>query len=244
MKYLDSLKNLGLDEREQEVYLALLQLESATATRIAAKTGQKRSTIYDTLYRLLNVGFVSEVEMHNTKVFLATPPEKLKEIVENKKRDLESDLPYLLSIYNQKPMKPKVSYFYGLSGIKQLYDDTLATCEKDDEILAYVTNETVEYIDDYSARYVERRVAKGIKIRGIYQDTEGISKYLADNEGQLRTSKVVSRDDYLLKNEINIYANKIIIITYSPEPYGILIESKAIVDTQRAIFEMAWQGIK
>ncbi|MFA7253967.1 MAG: helix-turn-helix domain-containing protein [Patescibacteria group bacterium] len=239
----ESLKNLGLNEKEQEIYLALLQLERASVGRLAVKSGLKRSTIYDILYRLQTAGFVSEVEMHGTKIFIATPPQKLKNFLADRQRELEQDLPYLLSISNSKPMKPKVSYFYGTTGIKQLYDDTLESCKKNDEILAYVTNETAKYLDQYSTDYVVRRVEKGIKIRGIYQDSLEMKKYFKNNKDQLRTARIVDPKKFPMKNEINIYANKMIIITHSPEPFGILIESKEVADTQRTIFEMAWGGI-
>ncbi|MEI6498718.1 MAG: helix-turn-helix domain-containing protein [bacterium] len=244
MKYLDSLKKLGLEEKEQDIYLALLQLESAPAHRVATKTGLKRSTVYDILYRLVNDGFASEVLVHGTKTFIATPPEKLNYILENQKRNLEQDLPYLLSISNTKPLKPKVSYHYGILGIKSLYEDTLSSLTAGDEILAYVATDTVSELDDYVRDYVKRRAEKGISLRGIYQDSSELQKYLDKNDDELRISRLADHRLFPIKNEINIYSNKMIIITYKPEAFGILIESKEVADTQRAIFEMAWQGVE
>ncbi|MEK7143043.1 MAG: hypothetical protein AAB785_02435 [Patescibacteria group bacterium] len=115
--------------------------------------------------------------------------------------------------------------------------------KRGDEILAYVTRETPEALGDYTIDYVHRRVAKGIYLRGIYNDSPKIRKYLIQNKEQLRESKIASFKKFPLKNEINIYANKVIIITYRPEPFGVMIESQEVADTQRAIFEMAWRGI-
>lgn len=244
MRYLKSLQKLGLNSKEQEIYFAILQLEKATANQIARKAGIKRPTTYDILYRLQSQGFIYETEENNKRYFVANAPEKLVDIIENQKRELERDLPMLSSIFNTNPKKAKVAYFEGYEGITQLYEDTLLSCKKSDEILAYVTNETVEYLEDYSINYVQRRIAKGIKLRGIYQDRPELKKYLRQDKEQLRVSKIISEKTFPIKNEINIYANKMIIITYAPEPYGILIESKEVVNTQRSIFEMAWKGIK
>jgi len=243
MSNIESLKRFGLNEREQTAYLALLELESASANRLAQKTGIKRPSMYDILYRLQSGGFVAEVEMHGAKVFLATPPPKLQEMLDEQRRQLERDLPQLMAAYNTKPLKPKVSYHYGFPGIKQLYEDTLVSVPAGGEILAFVTKDTIGYMREYSEDYVQRRVKKGISLRGIYQDSREINTYLEHDPEQLRVSRSVSEKEFPLKNEINIYADKVITITYAPEPFGIMVESKAVADTQRSIFEMAWRGI-
>ena len=112
-----------------------------------------------------------------------------------------------------------------------------------DEILAYVTIDTLKHSPEYARNYVNRRVSKGIRLRGIYNNTPELQQYLANNKGELRTSKVISEKKFPIHNEINIYANKIIINTYHPGPFGIMIESKEAAETQRTIFELAWQGI-
>jgi len=242
--FLESLKKIGLNPHEQDVYFALLQLEKATANQIAQKSQVKRPTTYDILYRLKSTGFISETFEGKKHYFVANPPQAIVRFIEEEKRELTQDLPELLSIYNTKANKPKIAYFEGVEGIKQLYEDTLLTLQAGDEILAYVSADTVKYFEDYSIDYIRRRTAKKIHLRGIYQDSAVLREYLKKNFEQLRISKVVPYDQFPLKNEINIYANKVIIITYKPEPFGILIESKEIADTQRAIFEMAWRGIK
>lgn len=244
MEYLDSLKNLGLDEREQTIYLSLLQMEKASAGQIAKKTDLKRSTVYNALYRLLSGGFVSEVEVRNTKIFIATPPNKLENMLENKKRDLKHDLPYLLSVYNTKPMKPKVSYFYGLSGIKQLYEDILTTLGKGDEILAYVIDESAKVLTpELIDLGTKKRVEKGIRLRAIYQKTDTGYPLLASSANELREVRMIADNEHKLENEINIYKNKVLIVNYAPEAFGILIESKETANTERALFEMHWAGL-
>jgi len=239
-----SLQNLGLDEKEQAVYLALLQLEKASGNDVARKTGLKRPTVYDILYRLEDDNFVYRTEENKKMYFITNSPEQLIKNIENKKRELLSDLPLLMSIYNTKAKRPKVAYFEGRSGIIQLYEDTLTSCKKGDEILSYVASETLDFLGDYTPDYVGRRAAKGILSRGISQKTPAVLKETADNPQKLRTTKLVNPKDFPMKNEINIYADKVIIITYSPEPFGVLIESKEIADTQRSIFKMAWNGIR
>jgi sugar-specific transcriptional regulator TrmB len=244
MQYLESLKKIGLNDKEQAVLFSLLQLGKATANQIAAKSQIKRPTTYDILYRLQDKSFIYEADENGKRYFIANPPKKLVTVLESQKRALENDLPILQSIYNINPQKPKVAYFEGFEGIKQLYEDTLTSLKRGDEILAYVTHDTLQHLENYSLDYVKRRVAKGITLRGIYQNTLGLAAHLAHDQEQMRISKTVEQDELPLENEINIYANKMIVITYAPEPYGILIESNEVANTQRSIFEMAWRGLK
>lgn len=244
MQTLSSLEKLGLNQKEQETYVALLQLEKATANQVAYKTKIKRPTTYDILYRLKQSNFIYETTEKNKRYFMANSPQKLIKLIEEQKRNLLSDMPLLLSFYNAKVRRPKIAYFEGIEGIKQLFDDTLISCKKRNEILAYVTSETTEFLAEYVKNYIAERTKKGIIIRGIYNKSKKIIAYLKHDREQLRKSKIVDTKKSLFKNEINIYANKMIIITYHPEPFGVLIESKEIADTQRTIFELAWKGIK
>jgi sugar-specific transcriptional regulator TrmB len=243
MQYLKSLQKLGFNQHEQDVYFALLQLEKATANEIAYKAKTKRPTTYDILYRLRQQGFIAETYENKKRYFIANPPENLLEIIESRKRELKDDLPELLGIFNTKARKPKVEYFEGLDGIIQLYEDTLGVLEKGDELLAYVGNYEIPELDKYMHDYVIRRAKKGIRARGIAENKPGIKEFTRENKAQLRVTKLVSESEYNLKNEINIYANKVFIISFKPELFGVLIESKEVADTQRAIFEMAWRGI-
>ena len=244
MEYLKSLQKLGFNKKEQEVYFALLQLEKATANQIAYKAKIKRPTTYDILYRLVQQGFAGETMKGKKRLFVANPPEGILQLIEDQKRQFKEELPQLLSIFNTKSKRPKVAHFEGIDGIKQLYEDTLMILKRGDELLAYVGEYEIPELEKYMHDYVKRRAKKGIRARGIAENKPGIKEFTKENKEQLRTTKLVDEKEFNLKNEINIYANKVIIITYKPEPFGILIESKEVADTQRAIFEMAWRGIK
>lgn len=244
MKILKSLQNLGLNVNEQRVYFALLQLEKATANQIAYKSKVKRPTTYDILYRLRDEGFIAETVENGKRYFIADNPKKILDRIEDQKSSFKGDLPYLLSIYNTNDKKPKVSYFEGEDGIKRLYEDTLDTLTKGDEILAYVTKETLDFLPTFSKNYVKKRKIKGVKLRGLYNSSVEISKHLKRDKCELRESRVIDEKMFPLENEINIYANKMIIITYKPEPFGVLIESNEVAKTQRTIFELAWRGAK
>jgi len=47
---------------------------------------------------------------------------------------------------------------------------------------------------------------------------------------------------YPFTNEINIYRNKVAIISLEDELVAVVIESESIANGQRSIFELAWKG--
>lgn len=197
MNYLKSLFKLGLNPREQDVYLALLQLEKATANAVAKKAGTKRPTTYDILARLKNGGFVAEILDGKKRYFSANSPEQILAFLDDQKREVTNDLPTLMGLYNAKIDMPKFTHFDGFAGIKELYENSLSVLKKGDEILTFSTNQTPAVLPEYIGDYVERRAQMGIRVRGIYNDSMIIRQYLRQNPAELENAKIVRYEDFL-----------------------------------------------
>ena len=82
---------------------------------------------------------------------------------------------------------------------------------------------------------------KGISQRCIIDDTPKSRELMTRDREELRESRLIDIERFPFKNQINIFGNKIMIASYR-DLMGVIIESKNIADTQRAIFELAWMG--
>jgi len=84
---------------------------------------------------------------------------------------------------------------------------------------------------------------KKIRVRMIAEDSHLARRHLKKDQQELRRSKLISKKDFPFgfNNEINIFGNKIALISYK-QIMGIIIESKDLADTQRTIFELAWEN--
>lgn len=243
MRIKEVLKQLNIEGNKADVYLACLEMGGATAYSISKKTGIKRPTVYDILDQLTSEGLVYKSIKKNVKYFYPADPEKLLRQLKEKEHKLISVLPMLEDLYNSPKAKPLIRYFEGKEGIKEMYEDSLKSLKKGDEILAYVGNDVLGYIPDYAEDYVKRRIEKGIRLRGIYKNFfEMEKKYMAKNQEQLREAKVLDEIFFSLDNETNIYGNKVAIASYGNEMFGMIIESNEIAKSQKAIFELAWKG--
>ncbi|MCG2690297.1 hypothetical protein L6252_03415, partial [Candidatus Parcubacteria bacterium] len=139
----------------------------------------------------------------------------------------------------QKKEKPIVRFYEGKEGIKQVFENTLTAKET---IVGYGCAEPMyQSIPEFYSEYLPQRVALGIKARGVLPDTPLIRKITKQDKAQLRETRLVPREKLDLEIEINIYDNKVMMVSWS-ENLGILIESEKIAQAQKQIFELAWQA--
>ena len=246
-----SLEHFGLHKNQVTVYLLLLKLGEATIQEITLKSKVKRTSVYKALDNLILRGLVTYQTKDKHRVYVAENPKKALMAVKEeqqaalkKEQHLTSLLPELSSLYNAIPSKPKVKFFEGIDGLKQIYEETLLL-KSGSEILSITPAELLYKMFDetWIAEYLARRIQNNIHVRTIAEDSEEAKKHQANNQKELRESFLVSKDKFTFKNEINIFENKVAIISLQ-EQLGILIESNGVAETQRAFFELAWIGVK
>ena len=232
------LNNLGLNEKEARVYLAALELGEAPASHLALRAKLNRVSTYDILERLIQRGFMSTRVSQNTKTFAPTDPDLIRDDFRKKYLDFKQALPDLRRLHG-KTSHPRVRYYEGLEAIKKVYAETLSAKT---EILNYADSKTIrEYWPSYDADYVQERIRRKIKLRGIAPMDDHGRAVQAKDAQSFREIRLVAPDAYAFNNEINIYDDKVSIISFGKDALiGMIIESPEIANTQRAIFMMAW----
>lgn len=231
------LEGLGLQPKEAKVYLAALELGSSPVSAIGSKAKINRVSTYDILEKLGKKGLVNFMIKRDIKYYTATDPALVTEEFKKRASELEKALPELKRLRGETS-HPKIQYFEGLEGIKRIYTDTLTS---NTEILNYCNSKEIrESWPEYDTEYVQKRIEKNIQLRGIALDDE-YGKNVQDKDADShREIRLISKDKYNFTNEINIYDNKVSIISTKDELIGMIIESVEIANTQRALFEMIW----
>lgn len=233
------LTNIGLNPKEAKVYLANLEIGSAPASEIAIRAKMNRVSTYDILERLISRGFVSTFIQNNITYFRATEPDILRQEVRKKYMDFKEALPELRRLKGT-PSHPHIRYYEGLEAVKKIYADTLSAKT---EILNYADSKSIRtFWPSYDKDYVDERVKRRIYLRGIAPDDEAGRNVMRSNEEKHREIRLVRAGPFSFNNEINIYDDKVAIVSFSKkEILGMIIESEDIANTQRAIFMMAWE---
>ena len=235
------LQGLGLNGKEVKMYLACLELGSATVQEIAEKSGVKRTSIYNFLEVMKAKGFITEVRHDKRILLIPEEPSVLLSRAEDQRKKLEAALPELMSIYNRPGDKPKVRFYQGVEGLKRVYEDTLTTGEIIYEISDYERMfAAVE--GDWMWGYPKRRTELGIKAFSIAKEGPQAEAVRATDTKQLRETRFVA--DVNFETEINIYGDKVALLSFRRPYAAVIIEDKAITQTLRSMWKIIWGQAK
>lgn len=240
------LQGFNFSEKEIAVYLALLELETATATQIADQSQINRSTVYVIIEALQKRGLISiNKEEDSITKYVASPPERLLQLAEEETKryqnlvgQIHTVLPELKSRYRGNKPRPKVRLYEGKEGLISAYEDTLTSSEP---IRAYASIENMhKALPGYFPDYYKRRASNGIAIRSVFPATEEARQRATHNKEERRESALVPADEYSFSPEINIYDNKIVFMSLI-EKFSLIIESKELADALKKVFELSWK---
>ena len=241
----EELKKIGLSEREAKVYLAALELGKASIQDVAKKAGINRTTTYLMIDSLMKKGLVYTIKSGKRTLFAADSPEHLLQILEKKKdvissqmKEIEELMPQLKSVYNLSPAKPVIRFFEGRGVSEMINADILESGTR--EILdIYDADFLRELISEHESKeFYKKRVAAGIKYRGLYTRTLGPFK----SDLELAEERYISKKLFPLYSAILIYGNRIGMSSLRGNIIGVIIESEEIANTMKSVFELAWQG--
>lgn len=247
------IKNLGLEESEAKVYLALLELGPSSVTEITRKAKITRTLGYHVLEKLGWYGLVEEVSGRGAKKnFAAQHPRQLKQFIENKKqtweknlKEIDTHLPNLISLYKMAE-KPVVRYQQGLDGVKQVYWETLDSKTEILSILDIEGWDTAE-LRTWGKDYNQERSRRKIHERILILDTKQAREWMKYYRGSLKyTNYRWIKPEQLpgikeFGGEINVYENKVVMVLLKkPNQMGVLMESAALSNILKSLFELAW----
>lgn len=242
MKPID-LKNAGLNTKEATTYLSILELGEATMGQVVKKSKLKRTTLYDLVESLKEKGLISTAKRGKKILYVAENPSKLVEQMEERKQALEKIVPELLSIANGIPNKPKVRYFEGIDGIKEVYRDILRY--PDQKMYAWLSESMITefdtaFITDY---YIPKRLEKKIWAEVIASDTSVGKDFKSKDLEALRKTRLLDKSQFPLSIEISLYGKNKIGFMSVEDKLGLIVESKPIADTLKSIFNAQWESL-
>lgn len=238
----EELKSLGWSENEIKVYVAVLQSGEAKVEFISSRIPLPRTTIYGVLKSLQEKGIISYVIKGGIKYFIATDPDRLISIEQEKIESVKKILPSLNEIKKTVSEKPSVELYSGKLGIKTIYEDML---KEKKPICGYGnTKMMAELLDFYVANYIQKRVEQKIPFRLITEPSIDGKKMKEGDSKKFRETKFIDA----LKNStvvVYVYGDKTATITLlKQEPIAILVENEQIAKSNRVIFDLLWTGGK
>lgn len=234
------LQGIGFRDVEAKVYLAALELGEAPASQIARKARLKRPSVYVILKDLGRLGCVSSYTRRGVTRFAAHDPKSIVNRALDRAQAAATVLPELVALAEREgTAKPRVRFFEGIDGLKVILEETIAgpkhRIEKwSDAELAEKT------LGRYYGEYLAKRLAHHIPMRSILEDNRAARAIAERSARELHEVRIVPATEYDFNDEITIYGDKLAIVSYK-DHVGLIVQNRAIADTQRAIFKLCWE---
>lgn len=243
-----TLKKIGLTSIEIDFYLLLFKNGPSKIQEIANKMNINKTSLYPYVKSLKEKELLSESGKGTHRLLIAAEPESLYSILakkENEGEKLKNNI--LETVKNLKNIKPQnrkndaIKWFHELEGIKKIYIDTLSS--KTDILAWYPAQHVNDMLGSFHDDYINSRVKKGIKARGILLEDSMADFLKKESEKHLREPVFIPLK-YAFNNEINIYDNKVAIMSFQDEMLGVIIEDEEFANSMREIHKICWDHAK
>ncbi len=239
---------LGLSEKEAQLYIAALQLGSGTVQEIAKKANIKRPTAYVVLDQLIEKGLISRKPSNGGTSYIAENPEKLEVLVDQQKFALSHALPLLKDLHKEEINRPSVKIYEGVEGMKKIYFDTVWKSKT--EILYFASIRKInklypglldQWVKDFNTENSFQAKAREL----INPDKEdlayGVNFSMSDKSRQTR---VIPKDFPMqfIGTDNAIFDDKVMFVSLEGKLFTTLIKNKVLADTMRTLYELAWSA--
>lgn len=230
----------GLSAPQAKLYLACLELGTASAYKISKKTGIHRSSCYEILDNLKEKGLVSFFHKKGKKYFNAENPRGIISKTKENVSLLEQALPQFNALYSSDKSRPAVRYYEGSNGMKLILDEVL---DEASEILVFGSVEDYfETLQDYLPKFLDKRLKLKIPIKSIFRDSPKARERINKEKEQLREAKILP-NDYEHHGLTVIWGKKVAMASFLKKEATLVIESEELAQMERTKFYAIWNSL-
>ena len=233
------LGELGLNEKEARVYIALLPRSDTGSSKLIRATGLHGQFVYSALERLEELGLAKHVVQNGRKKFSAGSPERILSLVEEKKLSAQSVVRQLHKRFAGQH-EQSFEVFQGPSAFVAQEFRLLEEMPEGETInvLGGGWDEYVQLFGEELNEYERIRIEKKIKLRHI------------STAGNQNLLKIVAQTRPLFEYrtltegvpgvETDIWPDKIVFHLYGDPVVSFVFKNKGISQGYRNFFEILW----
>lgn len=243
----ETLGEIGIPDPAQKIYIALLTDGEATARTLSLRTGITRTSVYDQIRILRDQALIVEKLVGNATFFAIGDTRQVSVLLNDRIERLSSQQDSLDEtlrsiMKTSRSTRPKIRFFEGEDGMRQLMKDIL--WYDDITLRIYWAYEKMLHVlgEEFLLWFNERRKSRDIPIRTIWGSAEkGKTSIFDDGEDVER--RYISRKDAPTMSYI-IYENKVAFISSQKESFGFIVESVEFTDLISMQFDTLWEKSK
>ncbi|MDD5146870.1 MAG: helix-turn-helix domain-containing protein [Candidatus Pacebacteria bacterium] len=246
------LEKLGLSDKEAKTYQALLKIRGATVMELNKIVGLKRPTVYFCLNRLMEKGLVAQGFAKTKKVYFATPPDSLLELLHRQQSALSNIegrlakvVAKLKDITQNKEIADSldVKIYEGMSSLEKLADKLLLSHQ--DFLFIYSGQSVLKHVSPEQLREKFTKRRRQIHSSKLYAigDLNPFSKQrLREADTDFREIRIVPEPIHF-KAILCVCGSQVILVSLDGTPKAIVIDNKAIAQILSFLFWSLWESL-
>lgn len=241
--HIDALADVGMSEREAQMYLALLERGPSTIQEIARFAKLKRAGLYTVMDHLLELGFIQKRIIRGHAVLVASSIASVKSWVEKRNKEFLRALPSLESVSREQSKLPHIEFFSGGDGFRLIWKRMFDAKTKEYSIITDAEHMLGFVSENYiTGPIIQEKLNRGIRSRQILVRTEYAKKIIAKDAQENRITRLLPRHHAVPMTTI-IYGTTVALISPLRENLIVLVESSSFAQSQQSLFNALWEGL-
>ena len=248
---IDKLLSLfNLRKIELNLYETLFYEGILSASQLAKHIGVSRTSVYDLLERLMQIGLIIETQKGGVKMFVIQPPEKIHLLIKEKEKEItiaKNVLEELQKDYQnkQKTVKPQLQLFEGRNALQQMMKDMLLY--RDVTVYAFWPIEKMISLltPEFLSKFHKERISRNIRIKSLWPKNKipSIKKYpFLRIESEFKREIRIAPKGVDFSLGYTIYGNTVRFLSSSKENFGFLVKSPELAEMMKSQFKVVWDS--
>lgn len=234
-----------ISAKEAEVYVALVQMNHASASGLAKKIDKKRLETYNVLQSLIRSWLVSTYMHGKVSFFSPLAPELLIQRLKTTYEQWLAQLPQLheqfAALATQSTTQTRIEHFSGVDAIKSVYDRLLDS----NDMCVFVGTAQAKAADIISYVYethIPERIARGARVQ-LLLSPNAYARYMAFVSSHpvpivSETAKCVHEDHWIHEHTLIIdEQERVYLFAYDVVPKVTILHDRQFAGFLREMFQ-------
>ncbi len=231
------LQDMGLSDQEASIYVALLKSGGLPASTVAKEVGIRRTTAYSSLKGLAQKGFVEVFVKRGRQIFIAEKPQNIAGYFEKKLKAFTEGIPLFESLEKKTLQMSGLRFIETIDELKKFYTGILREYRHKSYSAMGNSNAWQGLDPDFFIQFRKDRAAAGIHTQLLLSADSTETNPKENN--LLREVKFLPKK-YSFKSTIDIFDDKILIVSPDQTSLAVVIAVPAMVDIFKSTFQLVW----
>lgn len=245
----DFFKRLGLNPKESETFLRLLELGAQPLSVIAKQVGLPRTSMYFVVEKLKKAQLIDEFERKGVTFVRCIPVKSIEDVLKNRERELEQTkqlflerLPELQAKESTMSITPKATFFEGKDEVMRMY----AQIVKEPSFCAFVDLASVKKgMPEYHDEIPNMIKGSGGKAKELVVDSPEAREYRTKYKSRLHQIRFLPKT-MSFTSDVIICHDHIYMTAYDNDRVAsVQMFSAPLAKTHQTLFDALWvQGME